>query len=293
MAYRMAYIISNDGENDFTEDTGTRIFMRNSGDGVIWGEPYLAISELPTYVVKGPRLTKMSGGDLWCVYNRISSPATVEGTYYRISEDDGATWGSANQVTGAHAQGAPIIEVTNGDLICPHWIADGGAIDSRLLRSSDSGDNWGSEVLIADGSVDSKNYSEPNILEISENNLLCTIRETDLENIYTSTSADNGATWSAPAEAFAGNGAPMMSLLSSGDVICCTRQAAGNIPVYFVSEDNGATWGAEQVLMDAGRQTYGNAVELSGERVGFAYGAYWTVTTDGALYYTVKDFVDV
>lgn len=298
MAYRMVYY-RGAAENDWTDG---RIVMRKSTDGRVWDAEETIYTEVPTYCTKGPNITKLSDGRLLLVYNRVSNPAAREGFFAMFSSDDGDTWGDATEISVSYsdaAEGGPVIELANGNLLAPCYGTAGGAYDAACIFSTDNGVTWGSETLIGDGSGDGLNYVEPNIVELSTNNLLCLMREVDTDSIYQSSSADNGASWGAPASAFGGTGAPRLRLLSNGDVICVYRSDTGALPAYRTTDDGGSNWSAEQFLQidDMYAQTYGSAVEISGESaVGVAYGCLWNrgaTTDEGTIHYSVIDFGDL
>lgn len=284
-----------------TEETTSDgfIVLRKSDDGINWAGEQTILSLGPTNIAKGANITKLANGNLLLVYNLVQVSPTVRlGIYIMQSTDDGDTWGAAAQVDilgyTDEAEGGPIIQLAAGTLVCPWWGTAGGAVDCGVIFSADNGATWAGNVLIGDGSADGLDYSEPNVIEYSAGNLLCSIRETSTEDIYGSVSADSGASWSAPASMFDGKSAARMCLLSNGKIITVYRSAvaAGDPPAYRTSADNGATWSAEQVLLSGPEETYGGAVELSGDRVGVVYGARWAAT-DGAIHYRIINFADL
>lgn len=299
--FRMVYQRSGlGGESD-----SPTIRMRDSDDGRNWNNDRLIVDETGSHDTLGPCLLYDSGGMLWLTYNRTTTGETParEGVFYRTSDDKGETWSSATQITTTGysnaATGGPMVELANGDLIQPFWDAAGGNFDAALSRSTDGGDSWGSIVVIGDGSADSLDYKEPNIIQMDNGDLLCTIRETSTDVIYSATSDDDGETWTAPASAITtASGAPRLYQISDNTVIVLYRDTAGvgGHAEIRTSVNRGGAWSAgKELLADGHLMTYGGMIELSGSRVGIGFGARWSVDggTRGDLIYKIMDFTDL
>lgn len=301
--YRAAHVISGllvyqSGPSE--HDPANKIVLCTSDDNEDWSDPTIIVDEAGTHSLNGPCLLEDSSGTLRLTYNRVETDPSIArlGLWFRTSDDGGATWSSATEIETSYSDaaiGGPMVELANGDLLQPFWGGAGGALDACLIRSSDSGEAWGNEVVIGDGSGDSLNYVEPNIIQLDNGDLLCLIRETSGPGIYATTSDDNGATWGAPALAISGGqSAPRMLQLSNNDVVIVYRDDDnGDVTTVRTSDDRGETWGSALVLLeDAHSCTYGGIIELSGSRVGIAYGVKWAVD-DGSIHYRVMDFGDL
>lgn len=277
--YRLAYQVAGLGG----EDDDPEIYMADSVDGLHWSNLRKIASELAAgYNMKGPCLL-WDGSTLWLSYNRTTAdPVSRVGVFYRTSDDKGASWSAASEIETSYSDaaiGGPMVQLSNGDLIQPVWGGSGGAIDSAMMRSTDGGDTWGDETLIGDGSADGKYYYEPNIIQLANGDLLCLIRmvnDPDFDAYY-ATSADNGATWTAPALAFdGGKSAHRMLQLSNGDVITVYREDHdGSKSNIRTSDDNGATWSAAQRVgpPDQHSCTYGGIIEP--DDVAIYHGITW------------------
>lgn len=184
--------------------------------------------------------------------NGFTHVASTIGALLVYSDDYGSTWSSAVVLDAGFTDfqlgsSAPI-ELPGGDLIVPVEGMDSGDTLSsvRVIFSSDDGATWGSEVIVAEGT---RNYYEPCIVRLNNDDLVCLLRTADSPSgdIYQSRSTDDGATWSSPALAFAGNGMPHVIQGSSGTLIACTRDSAG-ATVAWTSIDGATSWDGPTVL---------------------------------------------
>ena len=137
-----------------------------------------------------------------------------------------------------------------------------GSWEVGLLESTDSGATWVYKSTIA--SVAGKKFNEADIVNTTGTNWIAFIREDTgtTDNLYKSTSSDNGATWTTPTlvDTKVMNGRqPNLTKLSDGSIILATGDrsgtsgyAGGSCDVVhgtdttgitiFRSTDNGATW---------------------------------------------------
>lgn len=199
----------------------------------------------------------------------------VSGLGVRIltSDDDGATWSSPATLTAtspisiAGRSSAPVVELSNGDLLMPIY----GSNAAVVQRSNDRGASWGNQVTIV-GVDSTKGWAEPYIVRLANGDLLCGIRADNENKIYLSKSMDGGATWGTPVEAFAGDSRPAL-VRAPGDWILCAYRS-GQVYVR-VSTDGGDTWGdatkllnnlgayVQMVVADDGIVHYAAASEVS------------------------------
>lgn len=240
--------------------TNASLRLRYSDDfGETWSEPQTILSDASMDEREGI-LHLHSNGTLYCFVCKSAVPdvdaSRVVG--YITSTDDGATWSSFTALSFTTLETRIVIEgsvceLDDGNILIPVY----GKFDSGDSRRSISviklnpDGSTSDEVLVAqeNGSL---SWGEPNLVKLQNGTILMTIRE--LQNdlaIYTSTSSDDGATWTAPTSRFSGEGRPAVFQWTSGGVTCMYRSLTGNGPQAFrTSWDNGATWSGE-TLFDA------------------------------------------
>lgn len=199
----------------------------------------------------------------------------LDGAFITYSDDDGATWSSivvVNSTLSSYSYGSGgVVELANGDLLQCVEGKNTGDTYSRMvvLKSTDQGATWGSQVTIATGT---RNYYEACPILLDDGSLLVMLRTSDAAgDIYQSTSTDDGATWSAPTLAFAGHGQPNIIQLPSGTLLSLTREnkttGTGGTWAY-TSVDRGVTWSAAiDVDLTPYEMEYADAVQLLDGRI--------------------------
>lgn len=267
---------------------GSLVVRRSTDDGATWGSEqtlwdYVTDGGSTTMWVVGG-LTTLANGDIWlAVGKRVSGAVVVDGIGYFKSTDDGATWSAVTQITSSAyttfcAEGGQILELANGNLLFPFYAdsAASGTWDAVLLRSTDGGSTWGSEVTIGDGSADSKQYAEPGLFQLGST-VYALIRNNTNTNIRYATSADNGATWSALTDAVLGSGRMNPVKLSTGQVLTALRYTqAADDPCSLLFTDDGTTYQSGREFdrspnfTDA-QMAYGQFAELPDGSIGVAY----------------------
>lgn len=247
----------------------------SSDDGTTWGSEFdiYGIAE-PLWASVLGASTSSTGRVFTAGFRNDADPPTGfddQGALLVYSDDNGSTWESAIVLDAGFTDfqlgaSAPV-EMVGGDLIMPIEGEDTGDTLSsvRVIFSSDDGDTWGSEVVLAEGT---RNYYEPCLVVLDNGDILALLRTTDGNgDIYASTSDDAGATWSTPAVAFAGHGMPHVIQGTSGTLIAITREngAAQQGAVWaYTSLDRGATWNGPFTLDSSMYEMeYGCPVELS------------------------------
>jgi len=197
------------------------------------------------------------------------------GSWVRVSEDGGATWGSPARapVTAPHG---PIV-LADGSLLYVGKVY-GKTMEEftvgrqviRACRSTDSGRTWtdlGSVPLYPETA--DQNYHEPHVAEVAPGTLLGLIR---LQNhkrtpglrpleelglvhfsLMQTRSTDNGRTWT-PAEPLGFHGSPPHLLRhSSGALVCvCGYRQKPYGQRVAISHDAGASWQHDYILRDDG-----------------------------------------
>lgn len=187
-------------------------------------------------------------------YPLLSEEDQKGGSYVRLSEDYGVTWGEPVKVPISSPHGPALL--SDGSLLWlgKGWYADG--LDStaftpiQAYRSCDCGKTWNyvSELSCPDG-LAWDHFHEPHVLDLGGGHLLGSVRAQG-ENvpyafsIYTVTSDDNGLSWSPMTHVDVQGSPPHLMMHSSGKVILtfarrgkdhCGERA-------LVSSDHGKTW---------------------------------------------------
>lgn len=259
-------------------------FGTESPDGTItWGSQFTIYNDASLWcAVYG--ITQISTGRIFATLWRDNWAVNDTGEAGLVySDDDGVTWSAWVDLDGPSAftlesySAGPVIELTNGHLLVPvegRNSGDGALHQSvKAVKSTDGGTTWGSPVTIRTYAADTRPYFETNLVLMRSGRILAVHRTSDAAgNCYTSYSDDYGATWSVPVLAFAGHGNPHTIQLSTGTLVCITRQNTSQCPVAYTSIDEGGAWSAG-VVVDSSTDDmmYGCPVELFDGRVLVVY----------------------
>jgi hypothetical protein len=248
---------------------GTLVSKRSTDFGSTWGSE-VSVASLSGKDLRDPMFTT-SGSDLWLSYFAYDKDASVGiSIRFQKSTDNGVTWDSARVITSAFsvssACSAPVLDLGGGVMIMPVYGIDSTKYLAKLLRSTDSGDTWSVYSTIATNA--GKDYTEPFIIKLADDSLLATIRCDTDSIIYTSTSSDDGATWSALASGVTvASGRPSM-ILNSDSVI---RMAYRGTPTttrlvqQAQSVNSGSTWTSKPTFGSGnGIYTYAQWIEAYG-----------------------------
>lgn len=245
------------------------VVMRTSSDGGASWSGETTVYDSTTLDVRDPNVVLLGSTLLVTLFTWDGASTYVIRT--TTSSDWGRTWSPPAIVTDAftstRAVTGAVVELSNGDLLMPIYGRNtSDSFDTAaILRSTDDGATWGSQVTIGGGPADLRHYQEPCLVVLSDGTVAALMRSDTSETIWRSASSDNGATWSAPTDEFSGGGRPSPLLLTSGSLVCFYRsKGPGAKAVYRVSMDDGVTWGSEQALDSAsGVMEYGWAVQLA------------------------------
>ncbi|WP_431090746.1 sialidase family protein [Paenibacillus sp. 8b26] len=168
-----------------------------------WTEP-VKLSDDPTRSEQNPILFAAPGGKLWLLYTaQKSGNQDTAIIRYRISEDEGYTWGDIGTLfdTPGTFIRQPITVLDNGDWLLPIWYCytnpgekwTGNKDVSAVEISSDQGRTW-TEVSVPD----SLGCVHMNIEKLDDGRLIALFRSRWADYIYQSESVDHGRTWSSP-----------------------------------------------------------------------------------------------
>ena len=202
------------------------------------------------------------------------SPEELEGgSWLRVSEDYGVTWGEPIRMPISAPHGPNVCR--DGSLIYLGLeYLSRGELPSRciaLYKSFDGGYTWEKWSIIAppDWLVDDEFLDEPHIMELPDGRLLAAFRIENHKPSFTiaiATSDDGGKTWSDLVCTDVSGSPPHLMIHSSGAIICSFgRRQAPFGERAIVSYDQGKTWSEEYVLDESpsGDLGYPSTVELS------------------------------
>ena len=206
-------------------------------------------------------------------YPSIPEEKSHGGSFVRVSEDGGATWGDIIQLPVSAPHG-PIVR-RDGSLLYlgkEMWAHDESTPDVIIaMESRDAGRTWtelGRVPLPDEDGLVWNHLHEPHVVELPDGKLIGMIRqERSTGTIYQTESTDGGRTWTMPVPLGVHGLPPHIIEHSSGALV----MVFGRREVPFgeravVSYDGGKTWPDEYVLRDdapSGDLGYPATVELS------------------------------
>lgn len=224
----------------------------STDEGVSWGTPFDILDHASLDIrgthasTVGSRVFVSSG-----TYNGSAHNATLS-----YSDDNGSTWTNVAVNTGFSSvkvcQVQAVFELEEGilGLACYGNDTGSGTVRiARLLESSDNGVTWTTRANITSTSG---GWAEPQIIRLPDDSLFVLIRDSDADEIWQSSSTDNGETWATETFSFDGAGKPAQALLDSGALLCVYRPAPNTDTAYRVSWDWGVTWSSATTLDTSG-----------------------------------------
>ncbi|WP_052663822.1 sialidase family protein [Psychromicrobium lacuslunae] len=209
---------------------------------------------------------------LYVTYIKGTASLNAAGFFLRISQDQGATWGSEIRIDPHpySAGTAPIITLPNGNLLAT-WYGKQNTSDAKdsvfWSKSTNGGTTWGAPVKFADGVQAGTDFQEP-YASIQGQYVVIMFRWGNADRIGITKSLNGGTTWTNPAPAFVGSGRPSNLITSNYTLICVYRNLPGaqvaQHGVMRVSQDLGATWTAPHLVerTNPGFWTYSGPVEV-------------------------------
>lgn len=254
-------------------------------DGTVtWDSPF-TIYDDPSLFVSARGVTILSTGRVIVSFFRddVGAGLPLDGAYAITcdGDPDTAAWNPIvtvnSTLTSYSYMSGNVLELVNGDCIVLVEGKNSGDTFSRMvmLRSTDHGDTWGSQVTLATGTRD---YYEGMLGLLDDGSIMALLRTSDTSgDIYLSRSLDGGATWSTPSLAFAGHGSPNWWQLSTGTLLALTRENDGSLQgdVWaYTSADRGVTWSTAFTIDGSMYESeYADFVELlTAGRVLISYG---------------------
>ena len=210
-------------------------------------------------------------------YSAIPESEKLGGSFIRISEDYGKTWGETVRVPISSPHGPNVLK--DGSLIYlgKEMYSQNCEIPEKneyiaAYKSVDNGNSWERVgELHKPENTRWSNFHEPHIVELPDGRLLGAIRGEGREvpngfTIYFTHSDDGGKTWSDWQNNGICGSPPHLLLHSSGAVICSYgRRSEPYGERAAISRDNGETW-TEEYIFDFARDDdlgYPACVELA------------------------------
>lgn len=190
------------GTQEGIPDISIYMSRLNKGESE-WSKP-VKLSDDPTRSEQNPILFPDPNGKLWLIYTaQKSGNQDTAIVRYRISEDQGYTWGAVETLFGTPGTFVrqPIVVLDNGEWIIPvfycvvspgeKWVGDNDY--SAVKISNDQGQSWSEYVV-----PNSIGCVHMNVEKLSDGSLLALYRSRWADYIYMSYSYDNGRTWTEP-----------------------------------------------------------------------------------------------
>lgn len=235
-------------------------FSRLARDAAAWSTP-VKLSDDPTRSEQNPILFPAPDGKLWLIYTaQRSGNQDTAIVRYRISEDNGISWGPIGTLfekAGTFVR-QPVVVLDNGDWLIPvfycrtnpgdKWVGNNDI--SAVMISNDQGAHW-REVEVPD----SAGCVHMNIEKMDDSSLLALFRSRWADHVYSSRSIDNGRSWSAPqpTELPNNNSSIQYTRLANGHLaivyndISSAEATERRVSLYDEIEDEGDAPGAPQV----------------------------------------------
>lgn len=193
-------------------------------------------------------------------YKALPEKDQLGGSYLRISEDYGVTWGDIIRVPASGPHGPNVCK--DGSLIYlgNKMYIDGIHRDSEdrndhiaFWRSNDGGYNWDLKYVftIPDWVVEPVYLCEPHVIELPNGRLFGAIRIDGggRLSVATTYSDDGGETWSDLVDTGFQGAPPHLMLHSSGALICSIGRRSEPFGEYaMISYDFGETWEEEYAI---------------------------------------------
>ncbi|MBX3000312.1 MAG: exo-alpha-sialidase [Caldilineaceae bacterium] len=271
-----------DGTYTHIDTRSTGILKRSADEGRTWeqvGDPIPG--HLPQSGVQDPSLTILADGSFLVTYfhwrhqpdhPKARSGAIFEGTWVRISRDQGQTWSDPVYVPVDESRplaiSEPAIQQADGALLLVGYAGMGcGGHASFISRSEDKGLSWSQPTIIAHDLSGMVDYQEPALIDLGGGHLLCLMRAVDRHLtiddadeqkrqrgltawMYQTHSWDNGLTWDLPTRTEIYGHPPNLIQLQDGRILCSYgyRRDPFGVRACF-SHDGGQTWDMENEIV--------------------------------------------
>lgn len=220
-------------------------------------------------------------------YKKYGENQSIGGSFVRVSEDYGVTWGKTVKVPVSAPHGPNLLSDGTILYLGKEMYSDGAEEPGVIAAytSADGGYTWERRGKCEKPSdLPWRCFHEPHVIELPDGTLFGAIRAEGKEigeyfTIYTTVSRDGGRTWSAWRRADVSGSPPHLMRHSSGALICSFgRREPPFGERAMVSYDNGESWRDEYVLDDRAKESdlgYPCSVELSDGSIMTVYYQRW------------------
>lgn len=248
LVYRsgVLYLFTTEGTTEHASDTGA--YVRTSSDlGTTWSSRTLLFAGTTGRHgnVEGVGLTA-SGRILVCLDDQLNADA-FDVICKVIYSDDGSTWSSPYTVPNSFSGdcvGGPFCQIPSGDVLLPIYGEETGVVGgntfARCVRSSDDGETFGSETLIAQSA--SRTYQEPRIYW-DGGEAICLMRSDTNVHTWRSSGGSSATSWGAASDVVAMSGPPDAVVIAPDTLFLAARN---DNTVWrgrtAVSTDSATTW---------------------------------------------------
>lgn len=274
-------VSSRDGVQHTGDLADASVRFSGSSTGDAWSQKTLVFHSA-TYDSGTANLTTLSNGKILATTYLATtggSPTTItNGLRYSISADGGKTWPAASTAsdsfTSKVACSGRCLETTAGTV---YWAIYGQNTGDTywsvaVIKSTNFGSTWGSQVTVASGQTASKNYTEPTLFKLGST-YYCIFRN-DTDNAITVCTSSDLTTWSAPSAILSGvSGRPATVVGANGHVYLFARLASTENSRAIARWFNGTTWSSGNYYFDpvAGFGCYASGFELKSGVIFLAY----------------------
>jgi Neuraminidase (sialidase) len=263
--------------------------IRSTDNGKTWSAPWTAIDE--QFDDRNPAMGQLKDGTIVLAYVVASGydetglrfsgkreERIFDGVYLIFSKDNGRTWTKpvrdANirnfyKGKGAVSPYGKIVQLPDGTVLMTVYFEffDERHNQSYLFRSKNGGKSWGEPVRLGE------HYNETGIVRLRDGRLLAALRSEKGGHLAISESADQGRTWSKPAQITADSEHPGdLIQLNDGRVLLVYGERNAPRGVHAMISADGRTWDKTKriVLADDapnGDCGYPSSVEVSSGKV--------------------------
>lgn len=266
------------------------ILMRRSKDnGATWSrEQEIHRDPLPDHSATNTvALVTPSGRVInWLSSFGFSKPNTRERTYWRWSDDHGATWSPARLFDTSRTRSTyyitDAINTSDGMLACAATFPPSyaGRCWAVIWHSGDGGKTWSIRSNLT--SPDENRGDEVALLETRPGSILCLLRARQVadnpirKGLCQFRSRDGGRTWTEGENLLPQIGCtlqrPFLTRLDARTVLLTGRDVERKLIVAYVSRDNARTWGERRVIDSYQRDgAYTTAVSMGRDTALMAY----------------------
>src|SRR6476646_1338919 len=272
--------------------------VRSTDRGKTWSAPWTAVDG--EFDDRNPAMGQLKDGTIVLAYAIASGydatgpqfgkkreDRVFDGVYLIFSRDNGKSWSKPLRDPAIHhfyagkghvSPYGKIVQLPDATVVMAVYFEffDGRGNESYLFRSKDAGQTWGDPVLLG------RHYNETGIARLRDGRILAALRSEKGAYLAITESADQGRTWSKPAQITADSEHPAdLIQLRDGRVLMVFGERNAPRGVHAMISPDGRTWNKAGQIVLAGDAPNGACRRPSSVEV--AAGSVLT------LYYQVDD----